>query len=234
MPGQASGSVNSQLLLIFNTTTWANVAINATSGPFTNWYLSLHTADPIAGNQSTSELSYSGSTPYARVAVARSSGGFTVSSNTVVTAGNTTFPQNTSITSQTALFWGVGSASSGNGIIEYSGPICASAVTPIPFTCTNASPAVFTSHAHGFSAGQAVLMWAGVGGTLPTGFSASTIYYVISSGLTTDAFQLSATLGGSAINSSSSGDGVIVAASPLIIGQNVTPILSAGTVITGV
>ena len=44
-------------------------------------YFSLHTADPAeAGDQTTSEVAY---TSYARVAVARTSGGFTISGNAV-------------------------------------------------------------------------------------------------------------------------------------------------------
>ena len=51
-------------------------------------YLSLHTADPTAGgNQSSSEISYTG---YSRQAVARSSGGFTVTSNSVSPAAQVT------------------------------------------------------------------------------------------------------------------------------------------------
>ena len=54
----------------------ANLADNAASSPLTNLYVALHTADPgESGTQSTNEISY---TSYARVAVARSSAGWTV------------------------------------------------------------------------------------------------------------------------------------------------------------
>lgn len=66
------------LKLLFQNTTWANIG-DATglvgSGTAGSFYVSLHTADPSAGNQTTSETSYTG---YTRVAVARSSGGWTV------------------------------------------------------------------------------------------------------------------------------------------------------------
>jgi len=45
-------------------------------------------------------------------------------------------------------------------------------------------------------------------GALPTGVSADKVYYVISAGLTSTAFEFSATLGGSAINTSGSESGV--------------------------
>jgi hypothetical protein len=44
-------------------------------------------------------------------------------------------------------------------------------------------------------------------GTLPTGLSAGTTYYVISTGLTSGAFEVSATLGGAAINTTGAGSG---------------------------
>lgn len=51
--------------------------------------MALHTADPgEAGNQSTNETSYTG---YARVAVARSGAGWTVTGNAVTNAATITF-----------------------------------------------------------------------------------------------------------------------------------------------
>jgi formate dehydrogenase assembly factor FdhD len=73
------------------------------------------------------------------------------------------------------------------------------------FTVTIASPGVFTKTGHGYSAGDIVVLT--TTDALPTGLSANTNYYVISAGLTTDAFQVSATSGGSAINTSGSQSG---------------------------
>lgn len=124
---------NSILALIFNATTWANIAVNATSGPLTNLYMALHTADPgEAGTQATSEIAY---TSYARVAVARTTSGFTVpsgGSTSPVAAIN--FPAGTG-GSGTATYGSVGVASSGATDIIMSGPItpnivCGSGVTP--------------------------------------------------------------------------------------------------------
>lgn len=63
---------------------------------------------------------------------------------------------------------------------------------------------VITANAHGLVNGDAVQV-SNSGGGLPGGLSAATTYYVISS--TTNTFQLSATLGGAAINLSSAGTG---------------------------
>jgi hypothetical protein len=111
---------NDLLKLIFNATAIANLADNAASSPLTNLYVSLHTADPgEAGNQSTSEISY---TSYARVAVARTSGGWTVTNNSVSPVANIDFPAATG-GSGTVTYFGVGSASSGTGVLYYSGTV---------------------------------------------------------------------------------------------------------------
>lgn len=83
-----------------------------------------------------------------------------------------------------------------------------------PFICsmTIASPGVVTTLdntgagvAHGLSAGEVVVF--DTTGALPTGVTAGTPYYVIATGLTTSAFQFSATLGGAAVNTSGSQSG---------------------------
>lgn len=74
------------------------------------------------------------------------------------------------------------------------------------FTVTLASPGVFTKVAHGLSAGNRVSFT--TTGALPTGLAAATTYYVIATGLTADTFQVSATSGGVAINTSVSQSGV--------------------------
>jgi hypothetical protein len=111
---------NSLLKLIFNATAISNLADNAASSPLTNLYVSLHTADPgEAGDQTTSETSY---TSYARVAVARTSGGWTVTNNSVSPVANIDFPAATG-GSGTVTYFGVGSASSGSGVLYYSGTV---------------------------------------------------------------------------------------------------------------
>jgi hypothetical protein len=111
---------NDLLKLIFNATAIANLADNAASSPLTNLYVSLHTADPgEAGNQSTNEVAY---TSYARVAVARTSGGWTVTNNSVSPVANIDFPAATG-GSGTVTYFGVGSASSGSGVLYYSGTV---------------------------------------------------------------------------------------------------------------
>jgi len=124
---------NDLLKLIFNATAIANLADNAASSPITNIYVSLHTGDPgEAGNQTTSECAY---TSYARVAVARTSGGWTVTSNSVSPVSNISLPAATG-GSETATHFAVGTDSSGTGKVLYKGAISpniviSSGVTPI-------------------------------------------------------------------------------------------------------
>lgn len=89
----------------------------------TNLYVALHTADPgEAGNQTTSEATY---TSYARVTVARTSGGFTVSGNQASNTALIQFPQCTGGTN-TITHVSVGTATSGAGQILYSGALTSS------------------------------------------------------------------------------------------------------------
>jgi hypothetical protein len=111
--------------LVFNATAWANMAVNTGASPATNLYAALHSADPTsAGTQSSNEIAY---TSYGRVAVARTSAGWTVTGNAASPLANITFPTGTG-GSGTATFASIGMSSSGAGIILWSGPIAPSIV----------------------------------------------------------------------------------------------------------
>jgi len=71
----------------------------------------------------------------------------------------------------------------------------------------------FLCDCHGFSAGDKVVFTGGT--TIPCGITINSIYYVISAGLTTDAFQVSATSGGSSIAVSGTATGTFYVATPL-------------------
>lgn len=108
------------LKLIFQAVGIANVADNAATAPLTNLYVSLHTADPgEAGDQTTNEVAYTG---YARVAVARTTGGWTVTGNSVSPAATVTFPACTAGTA-VATHAAVGTSATGTGKLLYSGTL---------------------------------------------------------------------------------------------------------------
>ena len=98
----------------------AGLQNSAAAGSF---YVSLHTSDPgEAGNQTTNECSYTG---YARVAVARSGAGWTVSSANVSNTSAVTYAICTAGTS-TATHFGIGSDLSGTGNLFFKGALAAS------------------------------------------------------------------------------------------------------------
>jgi len=122
----SNASETNLLNLLFNNTDWANVGDAAglqNSAAAGSFYVALHTADPgDAGNQSTNEVSYTG---YARVAVARTAGGWTVSGNQVSNTATVQFGECTA-GSATATHFSVGLLTSGAGDILYSGSLSAS------------------------------------------------------------------------------------------------------------
>ena len=114
------------LNLLFANTDWANIGDagglqnSVTAGSF---YISLHTADPgETGNQTTSEATYTG---YARVAVARSAAGWTVSGANCSNAAAVTFGACTA-GSSTCTYFGIGTDASGAGNLIASGALTAS------------------------------------------------------------------------------------------------------------
>lgn len=122
----SNASETNLLELLFNNTAWPNVGDasglqpSATAGSL---YVALHTSDPAdAGDQTTNEVSYTG---YARVAVARSGAGFTVSGANVSNAAAVQFGECTA-GSATATHFSVGVAATSTGDILYSGALSAS------------------------------------------------------------------------------------------------------------
>lgn len=86
-------------------------------------------------------------------------------------------------------------------LISYSVDVYFSATA----TITIASPGVITQNSHGLLGNQPVQFT--TTGALPTGLTASTTYYVVGSSITTNTYQVSATAGGAAINTSGSQSG---------------------------
>lgn len=133
---------NALLLLLFNNDAIALIGDASGLQPSASdgsLYLSLHTSDPgEAGNQTTNEAAY---TSYARKAVARTTGGWTVSGNQVNLAANQDFVTATG-GSETETHFGVGASSSGSGLLLYSGTVSpnivvSNGVTPQLTTGTN-------------------------------------------------------------------------------------------------
>lgn len=133
----ASNAFETDLLeLIFNGTAIPNLADDAASSPATNLYVSLHTADPgETGAQNTSETAYGS---YARVAVARTSGGWTISGNNASNTAVINFPAASSGPS-TVTHFAIGLSSSGAGTLLFTGALAASRIINTGITPTFAA-----------------------------------------------------------------------------------------------
>jgi len=122
----SNATENALLLLIFNATTWANYAINATASPETDIIVALHTADPADGGaQNTTEAGY---TSYARVAVVRTGSGWTVTAASVSPVASIDFPSGGG-GSGTVTHFSTGKSGGGASAILFSGTVSPNVVT---------------------------------------------------------------------------------------------------------
>ena len=139
--GKGNTYENDLLKLLFQATAIADIADNDATSPLTNLYVSLHTGDPgETSDCTTNETSYGS---YARVAVARSGSGWTVTANSVSPAANIDFPAASSGTA-TITHWGVCTTASSTGKQLYFGGVSpsisvSSGVTPRLTTGTAAT-----------------------------------------------------------------------------------------------
>lgn len=102
------------------------------------------------------------------------------------------------------IYINVANDSISHGAINFESKVAAMTIaTPAVVTLYDGDDNVVT---HGLVAGDKFYFT--TTGALPTGVLADTVYYVISTGLSTTVFRFSATLGGSAINTSGSQSGV--------------------------
>ncbi len=112
-------------------------------------------------------------------------------------------PVNAGVTVQTA---GAYSASSGGNIMSYM-PIGSSGQLVKGVAVVDAiATDLCQSNGHGLTTDDRVFVCTVMGESLPSGLSATTLYYVLASGLTTDAFKLSTSSGGSAVDITALGE----------------------------
>jgi hypothetical protein len=215
-------------LLIFNNSAIANIGDagglqpSASAG---NLYCSLHTSDPgPGGDQTTNEASYTG---HNRVAVARAAGGWTVAANQVSNTALVTFAQCTG-GSNTITHFGVGTASSGAGILLYSGPLITTYFDFVGVSATN----VITAPGHTLVVNDPVEVISMPNETLCSGLSAGTVYYVKT--VSSDTFTLSATLGGGTLGLTTDGVGAIGKINTLAVSNLITPQFGVGALIAAI
>jgi hypothetical protein len=225
---KSDGLENSWLLLYFTATAIANIADNAASVPATNIFISLHTADPgEGGNQTSNECAYTG---YARIAVVRTSGGWTVSGTNPTQAVNAAlvqFAKSTGVADNTnAIYFGVGRSSSGAGTLDYSG-VLGTALGP--GTAETDDNTVTIPGLAGVAVGDKIIFVHSPNGLTPGGIVEGTTYFAKT--VAGDVLTLSATSGGATLTVTSDGSGFWYRSSPLQITLNVQPQFAAGTLV---
>ena len=155
-------------------------------------YASLHNAYSSTG---TNELS-GGS--YAREAVTWNAASAS-SKTTASVAGAFNVPAG-----GTVSFVGLWSANS-SGTFAGMGPN--GGATQYGFTSASGTPAVFTAPLSSYTNGQTVVLFDSAGATISSDFTVGTVYFIVAASGAT--FELALTSGGSAINSTHVGAGIV-------------------------
>jgi hypothetical protein len=180
----------------------------------TDLYLSLHTWDPgESGVQTTNEVSYTG---YSRAAVVRTTAGWTCSVLTggVQNTGGAVFGTCTGGTA-TARWLGIGSASTGGGVLYFRLPIVASGqqwsagitnIRAVGGTTANwITVAAYANGATTFADDDLIAIQPNYEEAMPSGLVSTSMYYVktgTKEGTYPDpiSFQVALTVGGAAVD----------------------------------
>jgi hypothetical protein len=157
-------------------------------------FLGLHTTLGSAGTEVTG-----GSPAYARKAITWNA----AATGSKDIAAAVTFDVPASTTIRAVQLWSASTAGTSRAWM----PAGSTARRAVSVVAADLAGNTIQSPAHGLSAGQSVVFWATIGAGLPTGLSEDTEYFVIAAGLTTDVFEVSTTLGGSAVDITAIGDG---------------------------
>ena len=137
MVGISDVAENSLLDILFTAVAWANIADNASASPLTIVAWALHTSDPgDAGAQDASEATY---TSYARETPARTTGGHTITANSMSPAAAVAFTEGTG-GSGTVTHFSVGKTITGTTDQWFAGT-----VTPNIITGSGVTPEMTTA-----------------------------------------------------------------------------------------
>lgn len=129
MPGFSNSAESGIMKLLFQAAAWSLIADNTATTPQTNVAMSLHTADPgDAGTGTTSEATY---TSYARVNVARTTGGWGESNGTVNPVAAINFPAATGGNS-TITHCAPGMTGGGASVLHMAGTVTPNIVVSNP------------------------------------------------------------------------------------------------------
>jgi hypothetical protein len=185
--------------------------------PGTALFLGLHTALGASSTEVTG-----GSPAYGRMAITWQAAGAVLAGAKDITAA-VTF----NVPAGTVRAVGLWSASTAGTQRAWmpAGSSARRAVTVPDAAAVTAN--LLYSPAHGLAAGNSVCFWPTIGAVLPTPLAEDTEYFVIAAGLTTDAFSVSTTLGGSALDITAIGDGDVQKFTPEVFAAQGTYQVSA-------
>lgn len=118
-------------------------------------------------------------------------------------------------------FWDASSSGNFGGMFPNGG------AAPYTFAASSSNN-VFTAAGSSYSNGQTVVIFATAGSTLPGGFTAGAVYYVVSA--STDTFKLSTSSGGTAVTVTADGSGIVAGITQETFGSAGTFALTSGSV----
>jgi hypothetical protein len=198
-------------------------------------YFSGQTAWPgETGDQSTNECTYTGYLNSPRASVARSSAGFNAAVSGGVSLVNPlSFGKRTDNGAvQSIMFVTVGTSSSGAGTPLFWAAIGDAVFGARPFVVQDTTAETIRVAGHGLATDDRIAFFQFEAfPDLPGGLTEGTVYFVRSSGLTTDDFTISTSSGGAAVNLTGMGSGIAVKIRPIPVTQNIDPNLQANVLI---
>lgn len=174
----------------------------------------------------TNTTNYGG---YARQAITFGAPAGALGGRQVTNSSAVTFPAKSNSGTATMIALGVYDAVSAGNLLDV---ILLSSFDPINALVEDADLVNndITSPAHGLVADDRVRFEAVPGGSnLPAGLSENTTYWVISTGLATDTFRVSATQGGAAVDITAVGRMQVQKLVPITVAQNDQPQFGVGT-----
>lgn len=167
-------------------------------------------------------------TSYARTAVTFGAAADTspIGGRQRANSGAVSFPANTGA-NEDQLAWGVYSASTAGtlyaiGLLDDDPPVIGTG---------DATTDLITAPAHGFATDQRIFFLAAPGALLPVGLAEDTAYFVLASGLTTDAFKVATTSGGTAINITANGAVMCMTYKAVTVAGGATPSFAIGALV---
>lgn len=140
-------------------------------------------------------------------------------------SGAVSFPANTGA-NEDQIAWGVYSAVSAGtlyaiGLLDDDPPILGTADTAD----------LITAYSHGLVADQRVFVLAAPGAVIPTGLAENTAYFVLATGLTANAFKLSTTSGGTAVDVTAGGASMFIPYKAVTVAGGATPSFAIGALV---